>query len=548
MIVRDNERTIEAALASIRPWVDEMIVVDTGSKDATPEICRRLGARVFEFPWCDDFSAARNESLRHATGEWIFWMDSDDTIDETNGRGLREIVQRPPLAGILGYTMQVHCPGADDGSECNLTKVDHVKVFKNGLSLQFEGRIHEQILPAIRRLHGEVEFTEFFVVHSGSDLSAKSHRRKIDRDLRILAKDIKDRPNHPFVLFNFGMTYADAGRYDEAIQALHDCLQVSHDSESHVRKAYALLAGAQSQKEDFLDAWETIQVGRRKFPDDPELLFREAILHQHFGRLRQAEECYQRLMRDLSPRRFDSIDDGLRSYKSWHNLARVYEEMGNTSKAITAWKTLTSEFPSYRMGWRGLLSILRSAERWEEFDRLALQLEANPHPSLRVEALLAKARRFRQEGRERDVDATLQDAEQLTPDDPDVLRDIGQRAFEQGDWRCCEQTLHRLLRLAPEDGAAWYNLALAQIQLTESASALLSLEKSYRLRPHHDDTRRLLEQLRHASQSLESRGGMPKPLTTTNSLCRTGSPEGISTTGKTAPSKHALTPMVATSD
>ena len=80
MIVRDNASTIAACLESIRPWVDEMIVVDTGSVDETPRIVESFGAKLFHFPWCDDFSAARNESLRHATGDWLFWMDSDDTI------------------------------------------------------------------------------------------------------------------------------------------------------------------------------------------------------------------------------------------------------------------------------------------------------------------------------------------------------------------------------------------------------------------------------------------------------------------------------------
>jgi hypothetical protein len=92
MIVRDNERTIRAALDSIRPWVGEIIVVDTGSQDRTPEICRELGAKVFHFPWPDSFSGARNESLRHARGQWVFWMDSDDTIPAECGRKLRELV------------------------------------------------------------------------------------------------------------------------------------------------------------------------------------------------------------------------------------------------------------------------------------------------------------------------------------------------------------------------------------------------------------------------------------------------------------------------
>ena len=110
MIVRDNARTLPACLESIRPWVDEMIVVDTGSVDETPRIVESFGGKLYHFPWCDDFSAARNESLRHATGDWLFWMDSDDTIPLECGRGLRALVENQNDPSVAAYLMKVHCP------------------------------------------------------------------------------------------------------------------------------------------------------------------------------------------------------------------------------------------------------------------------------------------------------------------------------------------------------------------------------------------------------------------------------------------------------
>jgi glycosyltransferase involved in cell wall biosynthesis len=88
-----------------------MVVVDTGSRDDTPGICERLGARVFHFPWVDDFATARNESLRYARGTWLFWMDSDDTIDADCGRRLRKLAYGAADSAILGYVVQVRCPG-----------------------------------------------------------------------------------------------------------------------------------------------------------------------------------------------------------------------------------------------------------------------------------------------------------------------------------------------------------------------------------------------------------------------------------------------------
>ncbi len=217
MIVRDSKRTLCAALESVRPWVDEMVVVDTGSLDDTPQIAQELGARVFHFPWCDDFSAARNESLRHACGKWLFWMDSDDTIDEVNGRRLRAVADKPTPENVLGFVIQVHCPGIPTAEGENVNVVDHVKMFRNRPDLRFEGRIHEQIMPAISRAKGETEWTDIIVVHSGADLSPAGRRRKQLRDLKLLELDLADRPEHPFVLFNLGMTWRVEGDYSCAL-------------------------------------------------------------------------------------------------------------------------------------------------------------------------------------------------------------------------------------------------------------------------------------------------------------------------------------------
>jgi glycosyltransferase involved in cell wall biosynthesis len=81
MIVKDEEKNLGACLESVRGIFDEIIVVDTGSKDRTIEIARSFGALVFEFAWVDDFAAARNEALAHATGDYVFWLDADDVVE-----------------------------------------------------------------------------------------------------------------------------------------------------------------------------------------------------------------------------------------------------------------------------------------------------------------------------------------------------------------------------------------------------------------------------------------------------------------------------------
>ncbi len=84
MIVRNESAHLADCLGSVADLVDEIVVVDTGSTDGTRDLAARFGARVYEFTWVDSFAAARNESLRHATGDWIFWLDGDEFLDEEN--------------------------------------------------------------------------------------------------------------------------------------------------------------------------------------------------------------------------------------------------------------------------------------------------------------------------------------------------------------------------------------------------------------------------------------------------------------------------------
>ena len=91
-IVKNEAATLAQCLASIRDIVDDIVVVDTGSSDHSKDIALQHGARVFDLPWPDSFAAARNESIRHATGQWLLWLDADEYFDEANRDKLRRLV------------------------------------------------------------------------------------------------------------------------------------------------------------------------------------------------------------------------------------------------------------------------------------------------------------------------------------------------------------------------------------------------------------------------------------------------------------------------
>jgi GT2 family glycosyltransferase/2-polyprenyl-3-methyl-5-hydroxy-6-metoxy-1,4-benzoquinol methylase/tetratricopeptide (TPR) repeat protein len=501
MIVRDNEDTIEACLNSIYPWVDELIIVDTGSTDRTKEICTQYGARMGEFPWCDDFSAARNESLRHASGEWLFWMDSDDVITEEQGRKLRRLVYGEHDSDCLGYVLQVHCPSSNDGE---MTIVDHVKVFRNHPDLRFEHRIHEQILPAIRRFGGKVEFTDIHVVHQGSVQSAETRKRKLQRDFRILEQDLLERPDHPFVLFNMGMTYEDAGQYEEAVVHLRRCIEVSGSEESHVKKAHALLVNSLRQMGNADDAVAAADAALEVYPGDKELLFRRATLYQDCERHHEAIADYQRVLNDNTGRSFRSIDPAIVGHKAWHNLAISLLETNAAADAADAWQNAIADCQQFDTAWLSLGRLLAAPEETAggESRRNGLSLEdliqqAQSTPEISGTAVLPMLNGFLLE-RNSEIESAVAmlRAGWETTHDTVCLDEAARILTEAGRINDSLSFLVMLNEHRPHDAAVLHNLGCAFAASGNRNDAVRCLEESIRIRPNSEATKSELERIR----------------------------------------------------
>jgi GT2 family glycosyltransferase/tetratricopeptide (TPR) repeat protein len=507
LIVRDSSRTLDACLASIRPWVDELVVVDTGSVDDTPAIARRHGARVAHFPWCDDFAAARNASVAEARGAWVFWMDADDTIDPENGRRLHDLVRQPHPPSIMGFIMQVHCPAPPGaGAYATPTVVDHVKLFRNLPGVRFSGRIHEQVLPAIRRAGGEVVWTDLFVVHSGADTTPGGHRRKLERDLRILGLELAQDPDNTFSLFNWGMTLLDAGRAEEAVNALARSLQVSAPGDSHVRKVYALLAHAYSALGRTATALHTCLQGLAQCPDDPELLFRKGTLEQALGRLDDAEASFKALLGEGRERHFASVDRGILGIKLWHNLAVLHDQQRRHADAAAAWRRVLSYDRNNRAGWRGLVDALAAAGDGGGVEQAAADLlAAGADPALTAVA------RARVHELKCDWGAALDTLAAALSDgtSPDLMNELCRIAFAADRLDDARYWLERLVRERPDDAAAWHNLALVHLRRREPAEAAARAAGALRLRPQYPSAQQILDAATALAPQPEPHGEAP---------------------------------------
>jgi GT2 family glycosyltransferase/Flp pilus assembly protein TadD len=470
LIVRNEEANLPDCLGPAADLVDEIVVVDTGSTDRTKDVARRYGARVFDFPWCDSFAAARNHSLEHATGAWIFWLDADDRLDEDNRTKLRRL-----LAGLqednVAYAMKCHC--LPDRVTGTATIVDHVRLFRSHPALRWQYRVHEQILPAIRRQGGQVRWTDVVIHHCGYQDPAL-RGRKLQRDLRLLHLENDERPDDPFTLFNLGSVYQELGRHAEALPLLRRSLERSHPRDSIVRKLYALIAAGHRGLGQLPEALAACQEGRRHYPDDAELLFAEGVLRLGRDDLAGAEAC---LSRALAGREgtdhFASVDPGLQGYKARHNLAVVYHRQGRHAEAEAQWRRVTAERPDFLPGWLGRAEACLGRQDWSGWEEALQALEGLPQGALEAGVLRGRALLAR-----RAFAAAIALLQELAVAHPQAVGPrliLSHALLQEGrDLAAAEQALQAVLALDPDHREARHNLAVLGRQQRQGADALFA--------------------------------------------------------------------------
>lgn len=342
MIVRDEEHNLPACLESASGLCDEVVVVDTGSVDRTAEVARSLGAKVVPFEWVDDFSAARNESLDHATGRYAFWLDADDRLDDVNRDRLRDLFARLDEAEEAAYVMEQLSAGADGPGTGSVA--DHVRLFPIRDDLRWAYRVHEQILPAITAAGIPVRWPGIGIGHLGyadGGLCAS----KLERNLSILRAESLEKPGNPLVLFNIGWAAIYQKDPTAALGYLRASLAASSPHDALIRKVYALIAQAYQMLDDPDSALAACVAGRSLASDDAGLLFGEALLRRDRGDLEGAEACWRRILEHDRPRNFSIVAPGIYGHLTRRKLAALAERRGDIAGAMRLWEEVLAECP-----------------------------------------------------------------------------------------------------------------------------------------------------------------------------------------------------------
>ena len=276
VITKNEEKNIQRWIDNLKGIVDEMIVVDTGSKDRTVELAKAGGASVYHFEWKNDFSAAKNYALGKARGDWIIFLDADEYFSEPTRKKLRAVLAR--VHGnrkIMGITSRLYNIDTDHNNAINTTAVQQ-RIFRNSKHLRYEGRIHEYLSHSEKKLL-EFAMSDSVIYHTGYSTSLT--KAKNVRNLLLLLLDIQAEggvlPRHYSYL---SVSYYNLQQYDKAIQYAKLAVEAKGEgAESTLVKQYWIwIKGERMRQAPSETLQEIIRRALEDVPDHPDFLWEGA--------------------------------------------------------------------------------------------------------------------------------------------------------------------------------------------------------------------------------------------------------------------------------
>ncbi len=351
LIVRNEERFIERCLASVKAIAHQIIVVDTGSTDRTIEIAQSFGAEIHAFEWCDDFSAARNAALAHATGDWVLSLDADEELPADEHPRLLAAMNKERALGI-------RLPLVNVGLEAEgLAYVP--RLFRNAPGLFWVSRVHEQIFSSVmvRAAEWSMEVTlgQPTLRHHGYSREVVENRQKIDRNLRLLRLAVQEHPGDANLLMNLGLELVRSGQlkdglrsYAEAFQALgrQPIAETTPELRETLLTQYAAHLMRAHQYAEVIEVLRSPVAGVRALTASQE--FTLGLAYMRTQKATEAAQAFKRCLAARQQPTLSPINPEIHKAGPHHCLASCLATLGQTDAALAALQAALTIDPQSR--------------------------------------------------------------------------------------------------------------------------------------------------------------------------------------------------------
>ena len=308
MIARNEEKYIENCLNSVKDLVGEFILVDTGSNDRTLDIakniCKKfpLNAKFFDFTWSDDFSAARNESTKHATSDWILVLDADEKIDRKDIKKIDQLMKKSgeEIAGF-SFEQRTYLDNYFEGAVKNDSELDQVKkypfyishflvrLFRNNLGIKFTHRIHELVEDSLNEKNLKHEKTDVIIHHFGSVKDGGFIRAKSGKYSEIILRQLDDDPNRDRYNYQAARMYLGRRDIGNALKYFEKTAKIN----PRYKLVFSEIAKIHLLMNDSNRAIEYFKKSIKHNPDNPSPANNLAVVYMTLGKFEKAKEILE---------------------------------------------------------------------------------------------------------------------------------------------------------------------------------------------------------------------------------------------------------------
>jgi len=382
MIVKNEEAVLERCLKSVKHFADEIVIVDTGSSDRTVDIAKQFTKNIFSFEWCNDFSAARNESIKHATGKWVLVLDADEFFMMDNPKQVRAAIARLDTRSPASVVFPIYNLSSNSTSG-EFMKSSAERMFTRVPGLKYHNPIHEQLTydgGALKYFSLDIP-----ILHTGYIKETVEAQNKSARNMSIFENmDQEKLKDDPYFHFTYANELVDDNP-EEALRHYRICYKHSLPVHSWFHHLLNKLARLCMQFDQYSEAWSYIEQGLKLVPDKVDYHCLAGMALHHYGQFEQAE---QRFLQCVSIADNAGPNDVCWLVQSdygkqtpYKYLLNIYRQQWDTQKSVHyLMKILQHDAKDYK-ALQELISIFKQYESWESvlpiISRLYADTDAN---------------------------------------------------------------------------------------------------------------------------------------------------------------------------
>lgn len=327
IITRNEEKNIEQCLKNLIPLEYEIVVVDTGSTDGTKDVVARYTDKIYDYPWNYDFSAARNFAISKAAHDYILMIDSDEILISSDKNRLEELILKYPdgLGRITIYNE------FNRGNEKYRVKSRVSRLFPKKL-YYYAGKIHEQIVPSVT-VSGITYDVPLYIKHGGYEGDLDLRRKKTERNISLLLKELEDKGEDPYILYQLGKAYFMQEDYPASCEAFGKALYFDLDPKlEYVQDMVESYGYALLNSQQYETAMQLIGV-YDEFAVNADFVFLMGLIYMNNAKFTEAIGEFIK-----ATRMKEYKTEGVNSYRAFYNIGVIYECLGVKDKAIKYYK------------------------------------------------------------------------------------------------------------------------------------------------------------------------------------------------------------------